>query len=225
MNDSHERLDQAPIDEQLKQLALAAQQHPLKSRERQQALTKLITTLQKSRKLVRPRLGSFLGFYEDIHAEALQRLFTHICMRIDTYNPRQGGVLQWANFLLSKRFFTEASREWMPTVYKGQNPKEMTLVSSDELDKNNPSEVNPQLIPSVSQEVQEVLEEDPEGLFKSSYVAKCPHANFQLIALKRLSGSSWQELSAELDVSTSTLSSFYQRRLDQFAPKIKEYLS
>ncbi|MCU0527254.1 MAG: sigma-70 family RNA polymerase sigma factor [Elainella sp. Prado103] len=224
MSSSDDRLAQPPLDERLKQLALAAQQAPARSRERQRALAKLISAIQTSKQLARPQAGQFQGFYQDIYAEATQRLYAYICDRIDDYRIERGEVLQWANFLLSKRFFVEASRDVMPTVYKGMNPKSVQHLTLEDLDRNNPADVNPQMMPSISQEVEQVLEEDPEGLFQSAYIAHHPQANFRALAIKRLSGFSWQEISADLGIAIPTLSGFYQRCLVKFAPKFKEYL-
>ncbi|HEY9668518.1 MAG TPA: sigma-70 family RNA polymerase sigma factor [Coleofasciculaceae cyanobacterium] len=212
------------INQQLKQLALEAQQYPAKTKQRQQALTKLLKAIQQSAQLVRPRQGDFLGFYEEIYAEALQRLFFHICERIDDYDP-QREVLQWANFLLNKRFFVEASRAVMPTLPKGVNPKQIKRLTIDDLDRNNPIATNTQENLSLFQEVFQCLESDPEGIFKGTHICEHPAANFQFLAIKILSGYSWKEISAELGIKIPTLSSFYQRCLTKFAPKFKDYLS
>jgi hypothetical protein len=208
------------IDRQLKQLAIAAQQQPPKSRERQRALAHLISAIQQSRKLARPQREQFQGFYEEIYAEAVQRLFAHICDKIDRYQPERGEVLQWANFLLNRQFFVEASREVFATL-----PKGVTRLTLDDLDRSNPSEVNPQLVPLPSQQVLQCLEEDPDGLFQRSHIDHHPEANFQFLAIKRLAGYSWQELSTDLGIAIPTLSSFYQRCLIRFAPQLKAYLS
>ncbi|HEY9631773.1 MAG TPA: sigma-70 family RNA polymerase sigma factor [Coleofasciculaceae cyanobacterium] len=212
------------VDQRLKQLAIEAQRHPPKSKQRQQALAKLVSAIQQSGKLTRPYKGYFRGFYEEIYAEAQQKLFCHICERLDDYDP-QKEVLQWANFLLKRRFFIEASRSVMPTVYEGVNQKQIRKFSIDDLDRNNPAEVNPQLTPSLSQEVIQCLEDDPEDIFKTAYVANNPAANFQFISIKIVSGYAWKEISAELGIKVPTLSSFYQRCLTKFAPKFKEYMS
>jgi hypothetical protein len=212
------------IDKRLKQLAIEAQRHPPKSKQRQRVLAKLVSAIQQSGKLARPYKGCFRGFYEEIYAEAQQRLFCHICDRLDDYDS-QREVLQWANFLLTKRFFIEASRTFMPTVPKGVDQKQIKKFTIDDLDRNNPIEVNPQLIPSLSEEVIQCLNDDPEGIFQTTYVASNPAANFQFIAIKILSGYAWKEISDELGIKVPTLSSFYQRCLTKFAPKFKEYLS
>lgn len=222
---SAERLEQPHLDTHLRQLALAAQKQPIGSLARQRALTELISTLLKSHKLSRPRRSQFRLLYEDIYAEALQRLFAFICVRIDDYNVQKGEVLQWVNFLLSRRFFIEASRDYLPVVYKGMDARSVKRLSIEYLDQSNPVEVNPQLTPSLSQEVKGCLLEDPEGLFKQAYVTDCPAASFQHIAVRRLEGYAWQDLSTELDIPVPTLSSFYRRCLARFAPKLKVYLS
>lgn len=225
MNHPDERLEQPQLDDRLRQLAIAAQQHPQGSFVRRRALTELISMMQRSGKLARPRRGQFLMLYEEIYAEALQRLFSFVCERIDYYNPQKGEVLQWVNFLLSQRFFIEASRDFLPTVYKGMDARTVQCLTLESLDQSNPYELNPQLIPHLSQEVKDCLEEDPEGLFAQAYVANHPVASFQYLALKRLEGYSWQDLSVELNIAIPTLSSFYQRCLTRFAPTLKTYLS
>lgn len=225
MNQQDERLEKSQLDDRLRQLALEAQRHPSGSFARRRALTELISALQRSGRLSRPRRGQFQMMYEEIYGEALQRLFSFVCERIDYYNAQKGEVLQWVNFLLNQRFFIEASRDALPTVYKGMDARTVKRLTLENLDQSNPYELNPQLIPLLSQEVKNCLEEDPEGLFEQACVANHPAASFQYIALKRLDGYSWQDLSTELDIAVPTLSVFYQRCLTRFAPKLKTYLS
>lgn len=222
---SAERLEQPHLDNHLRQLAIAAQRQPKGSAARQRSLTQLISALIKSHKLCRPRRGQFRLLYEDIYAEALQRLFAFVCDRIDDYNVQKGEVLQWVNFLLSRRFFIEASRDYLPVVHKGMDARSVKRLSLEYLDQSNPAEVNPQLTPSLSQEVKACLLEDPEGLFQQAHVTDCPAASFQYIAVRRLEGYAWQDLSIEFDIPVPTLSSFYRRCLARFAPKLKVYLS
>ena len=220
-----ECLEQPQLDSYLREIAIAAQTQPKGSRARQRALTELIGVILRSKKLCRPRRGQFQGLYEDIYAEALQRLFSFVCDRIDDYSTEKGEVLQWINFLLSRRFFIEASREYFPTGFKGIDARSIKRLSLEHLDRNNPVELNPQLIPSLSQEVKACIEEDPEGLFEQAHVTDHPDANFKCIACKRLEGYSWADLSAEFDIPVPTLSSFYRRCLARFGAKLKGYLS
>lgn len=219
-------------DEHLKQLALkakelaeAAKKNPAKKQAKRQAVASLVSALQSSGKLVRPQPDQFQGFYEEIYAEALQRLFIYVCEKIENYKPERGEVLQWANFLLKRQFFIEASREFFPTLPKGVDPRSIKILTIDDLDRENPTEVNPQQVPLLSQQVIQYLEEDPEEIFKSAHIKDRPAANFQIIAIQRLSGYSWEEISQKLSLAIPTLSSFYQRCVTKFAPKLKEYLS
>ena len=224
MNEQDDHLSQAPLGDRLKHLVFAAQQHPKKSRERQRALQRLIIAIQQSGKLCRPRRGQFQGFYQDIYAEAVQQLFAFICERIDDYNPQKGEVMTWVNVLLDRRFFIEASREVLPTVYDGVNAKEIHKIDLEDLDRSNPTELNPQLVPSLSEEVARCLEEDPEGIFESTSIAKRSDVSFRYLALQRLAGYSWEDLAQETGIRLPTLSGFYQKWLTRFAPKFKEYL-
>ena len=212
-------------DNRLREIAIAAQEQPKGSVARQRALTELISITLQSKKLCRPRRGQFRGLYEDIYAEAVQRLFLFVCDRIDDYNTEKGEVLQWVNFLLSRRFFIEASRDVLPTGFKGIDAKKTKRLSLEHLDRNNPLELNPQLAPSLSQEVKACIEEDPEGLFQKAHITDHPDANFQCIACRRLEGYAWADLSAQFDIPVPTLSSFYRRCLARFGSKLKGYLS
>ncbi|MCD8485317.1 MAG: hypothetical protein LRZ84_00820 [Desertifilum sp.] len=80
------------------------------------------------------------------------------------------------------------------------------------------------IVKEVAQEIREYLQNDPEGKFSQVHISKNPRANFRAIALRYLEGRSWQEISNELNVGVSTLSSFYQRKLEKFAEHFREYL-
>lgn len=225
MNSYSKCIERPPLNARLRHLAITAQRYPKGSIERRLVLTELIDTILKSRKLCHPRRGQFRLLYDDIYTEALQRLFLFLCERIDDYDAQRGEVLQWANFLLSRRFFVEASRDYLPIVYKGMDAKSIRRLTLAQIDQSNLIELNPRLAPSLSQEVMAYLEEDPENLFKRASVVDHPAANFQCIALRRLEGYSWQDLSTELDVAIPTLSSFYRRAIARFSQKLKDCLS
>lgn len=225
MNSLPDPLKQPHLDNRLRQLAIAAQQQPKRSVARQRALAKLIGTILQSQKLCRPRIGQFRGLYEDIYAEALQHLFTFVCEHIDDYSTQRGEVLQWINFLLSQRFFVEASKDHFPTVYKRIDARDVKRLTLEQLDQNNPVDLNPRLAPLLSEKVKNCLKEDPEGLFQRAHVTDNPAANFQHLAIRRIEGYSWKDLSAELDIPVPTLSSFYRRCLARFASKLEECLS
>lgn len=214
-------LDFDAIDTHLKQYALAAQGHPPKSVERQQALTALTRELQRPELLCRPFKGLFQGFYPEIYAEAKHMLFCYICTEIDRYNPEKE-VLQWVNFLLRKRFFLEACREIYPYFKRGE--KSTVFKSLDDLDSlDNLDSFIPDNPLLLSEQIIECLAEDPEGVFQQTYTRK-PEANFQYIARKYVDGYEWREISDELGIGISSLSSFYYRSLKKFSPIFRKYL-
>ncbi|EDX83563.1 hypothetical protein S7335_743 [Synechococcus sp. PCC 7335] len=219
------RFEQPHLDIYLRQLVVSAQNAPKGSAARQRALNELVTTLLQAQKLCRPCQGQLQLLYEDIYAEALQRLFMFVCDRIDDYSLEKGEVLQWVNFLLRRRFFIDASRDYLPVAPKGLKVRDVKRLTLQHLDSSNPSELNPPSTLRLSLEVKACLIEDTEGLFRSVSVVDHPRANFQYIAIKRLEGYSWQDLSDDLGVPVPMLSSFYRRCLARFATKLSAYLS
>lgn len=111
-------------EQQLQELALKAQQHPLGTTIRRITLSKLIDGIYRSSKLCYPYKGQFLGVYEQIYQEAVQDLFLYICKNIDKYDPERGVFMAWVNMLLSQRFFKEA----IPKIIGNAN--EINLESS-----------------------------------------------------------------------------------------------
>lgn len=212
------------IDVRLKQLALEAQQQPMRSPQRQRALAQLVSEIWRSQKLVRPYQGQFQHRYEEIYAEAQQRLFLHLCEQIDRYNP-DNEVMQWANFLMKQRFFIEASRDLLPTTPVRDDRQPVQRLSLEVLESQNPIERRSQATASLSEMLIQYIQEDPDGLFVQTCIENKPNAHFQYIALRFLEGYSWKDISAELDVKVVTLSSFYQRCLVKFAPTFRDYLS
>lgn len=120
--------------------------------------------------------------------------------------------MTWVNMLLTKRFFPEA----IPKVIGKKN--EINL-------ENSHLESIPSIEPiSLFEQVRACIESDPEGNFIREHIKGHPEANFQAIAIRRYSGVSWKDISAESGIVITSLHSFYQRCVKNFAPKIREYL-
>ena len=210
------------LDEQLRQLAIKAQEYSAYSPKRQIALTKLVSAIQKCGQLCRPHCGKFTGFYQEIYDEACNRVFLYICHHIGKYDPNQGEVLQWVNFLLKKRF-ADAIDSTLGLYGLSQNSssiarsaKQRTLMPS--LDRLSASEDR-----SLFQEVIFWIKTDPEDLFKNKHIRYRPDANFRSICLTKLDYP-WKTLSERFGISIPTLDSFYKRSLEEFAPKIRDYI-
>lgn len=201
------------VEERLQQLAIAAQHHSPHSLERKQAIGELMSQLLKEGKLCRPYAGGFSGYYEDIYSEALENLWVYISKHIDKYDPMQATALAWINMLFKRRFFRDA----IPKVLK--EPSERLPLA----DIENLQPALPEATPPLSVLLREIIETDPDNLFKQAHVEHYPNATFQAIALRWLSGVSWKSIAEEFDLTLSTVSSFYTRSLKKFAPKLKEY--
>src|SRR4028119_1215666 len=200
------------LDEQLKQLAISAQQHPALTQGRQLALRKLVNGIVQSGRLCRPQRGQFSGSYEDIYNEAVQELLLYICQNIDKYNPERGSVMAWVNVLLERRFFKEA----IPKILDKPNLTRMTLSDLDNL-------ALPEKTENLTDLLRECIELDPENLFKKEHVENYPAVSFQALVRRRILGKSWKDISAEFHLKTSTISSFYSRSLTKFSSKLQEY--
>ena len=200
------------LDEQLKQLAISAQQHPPLTQGRQLALRKLVNGIVQSGRLGRPQRGQFSGSYEDIYNEAVQELLLYICQNVEKYDPERGSVMAWVNVLLERRFFKEA----IPKILGKPNLQKMTLSDLDNL-------APPEETESLTEILKECIDSDPDNLFKKEYLQNYPAANFQVLLQRRFSGKSWKEISAEFDINIKTLSSFYYRCVNKFSSRLREY--
>ena len=200
------------LDEQLKQLAILAQQHPPLTQGRQLALRKLVNGIVQSGRLCRPQRGQFSGSYEDIYDEAVQELLLYICQNVEKYNPERGSVMAWVNVLLERRFFKEA----IPKILDQQGLQKMTLSDLDNFLPHEETE-------SLTEILKECVESDPENLFKKEYLQNYPAANFQALLQRRILGKSWKEISVEFDINIKTISSFFYRCVNKFSSKLKEY--
>ncbi|NJR75063.1 MAG: hypothetical protein HC773_18375 [Scytonema sp. CRU_2_7] len=214
INDLRNRIYQKVLnDEQLKKLALKAQQHPPYSELRQYFLGELVEAIRLSGKLAHPHREKFSPqFYDLIYEEAVNKTLTYICRKINTYDPNRGNrkFMNWVNFRLD--------RSILESYHEFRDPKLSELPSLSDLEmivqQEEPS--------SLFEMVREKIEEDSENLFKQAHIKNRPDANFQAIALARLSGKIWDEISAEFQISISTLSVFYQRCCHKFRSQFRE---
>ncbi len=189
-------------DEKLKKLALQAQNHPPRSLKRRQALTQLTQEILNSGRLCRPNSSQFVNHYSEIYEIAVQNLMLYICTNIEQYKPELAPVMRWVNFLLKKRFFTEA----IPQVLAQQKSNQ-----------ENESQ------PTLSELIQQVIEEDVDGVFRSRQIKGHPQANFREIFRRRIiEQESWGKISTDFDIKVSTLSDFYQRSIKYFSEEIKQ---
>jgi DNA-directed RNA polymerase specialized sigma24 family protein len=206
-------------EQQLQELALQAQQHPLGTTARRITLSKLIDGIYRSGKLCHPYKGQFQGSYEQIYQEAVQDLFLYICKNLDKYDPERASFMTWVNMLLSQRFFKEAIPKIIGKVNEIrvessvlENLEDLALDDSEEEDNYI----------SAFKKIRRYIEIDPKGIFKQAHIKKYPEVNFQEIAIKRWSGISWKDISEEFNIPVATLSNFYQRTLEKFRDEFRD---
>lgn len=202
-------------DARLQRLALTAQESKPQTEEHDYALRELLEAIRLSGKLCRPHIRKIPAqFYQLIYEEAVNKTLLYICRNINNYDPnrgRTGSLMTWVNFRLD-RVVIEVWGEFLES--------EKSLSSEDI--SNLPT---PQEEPSLFEIIRECIEEDAEKLFKREHMRERPDANFQAIALARMSGKRWEEISAEFGgIKVAALSSFFQRCCRRFAPLFREYL-
>lgn len=91
----------------------------------------------------------------------------------------------------------------------------------DDLNKDLPSTEET----SEEKQVREFLRDDPENLLKEEHIRGRQDLTFQkIIWMRYVEDKTWEEMSAELDIGISTLSSFFQRRLHKLKPYFEKYL-
>ncbi len=207
------------IDDRLKQLAIAAKNHPPKTVERQKAVTQLYMEIERYKIIKCPKNQSFsYDDYQEILAEAKQDLMLRICKEVHNYRPEKE-VSQWVNFLMTKCF-----QEATPKVIGVKNLKPLYYGNMDWIG-NKLQQQGDREFYRIEAALIEMIQEDPDDAFKSEVMKKYPHVNFQLLLVKRvIEDASWQQISEKLGVSVSNLSSFYRRSLEKFTPRFREYL-
>jgi hypothetical protein len=206
------------MNNQLGMLADKAKQYPLSKTEGRKALSILINSIYCSNKLCRPNMGLPASLHNEIYKEGLQNLSLWLCHNIHKYDSERGDIMAWVNTLLIKRFYREAARSIM-------GKKNQIYVEPSFWD-NLPSYDLPSRIDCEKeiierfQKVRNYIETDPKAIFKQAKMKSNPNITFQKIALKKISGASWKQISEELCVPIPTLSNFYQRRLDKFRDEL-----
>ncbi len=81
----------------------------------------------------------------------------------------------------------------------------------------------PEEKPFLSETVRQYIESDPANLFQK-HIREHPQATFQAIALARLDGKTWKEMSESFGIGIPALNNFFQRRLRELAPAIRRYV-
>lgn len=205
------------LDEQLRQLVIEACRHPPGSVQRQRALTQVIRIVSK--KLWRDSSPNY--------PDALQQTWVYFCQNVceagtgARYDPEKSSVSTWLNFYLKRRlqdFFIDAQKQ-QATRATG----EIRQSRAGEVERVDPVEnlVAEEEAPPILEDVRTWAETDRSGELRRVCIEGYPQVTCQLLILRRLPPeTSWKDLSAELGLAVSTLSSFYQR---QCLPRLRKF--
>ncbi|MBE9164431.1 hypothetical protein [Tychonema sp. LEGE 06208] len=208
------------IDDRLKQLAIAAQNHQPKTLGQRLAMTNFMAEVEKYKIVKCPRNTKFTPeIYRAICAEAKSDLTLRICREIHNYRPEKE-VSQWVNFLMLKCFQQATPKVIGKKEFSIEYCGDMDLVFN-QIQKQHLQNKSGQLEAALS----DIIVEDPGGFFEGEVMKKYPQVNFKFLLVKKvIKDESWQEISDELGVNVSSLSTFYQRCVKKFTPRFKEYL-
>jgi DNA-directed RNA polymerase specialized sigma24 family protein len=229
----------------LKDLVAQAQAHPDRSPRRRIALTKLLSKISESKDLSKQVKWREIPNFQDIYNEALNRTLIEISERIDNYNPNHA-VMAWVNNTFNYRFldaYNKDKRKGITNLPSQERPPIFIEIdkqqeSDDGKGKtreiSDPSETDKQhefrtLEEIRSASLREFIQADPGGELAKKHLKNLPHVTFQKILLMICDDLAWQEIADacsthESEVSVSTLSCFYQRKLHETLPYFKENL-
>jgi DNA-directed RNA polymerase specialized sigma24 family protein len=215
-------LESKDFDEYLKNLAIEAKESPPGSAQRQRALSHLIREIMGSRSLGHPQRGNWsANLYEDFRNEALSKTYLDICQKLKNYDPERGEVMAWFNTLL-KFNFMEVVRKYMrnglteiPGALEG--PFVLSLTEA-EMEKHFSTEE----VLTLAQQVRQFLQEDPKGLLEEESIRNYPSVTLKSLLLKKyVDDLTWDQISKDVDIPFSTLSTFCQRCLKK--SEIEQY--
>ena len=171
--------------------------------ERKLYLTKLIRCIENSGRLWKDASP----YYED----ALQMTWVYCCLNLcegstgKAYDPTLASVVTWLNSYLKWRLhdLSVAYRKRLNEVELSELTDSSSLWDSS---KHRPE------VPPILEETRAWVERDSTHELRSLSLKDHPHVTAQYLILQRLPPeTSWQDLATQLNISISTLSSFYRR--------------
>lgn len=213
-------------------LAAGVQQLPeiaAKNPQKLRASTQLFNALLLSSRLKRPQQDKLDSqTYEDIWAESLTELWRFICNKIDKFdenkiasdNRKVSKFLIWINssmkFIIKRCYFK---------IIDTQSQKIRENYQIINIDNQEGEEIpTPTNDTPFSEQIKELIEQDPENMFQKVYLRQQPQANFRAIALLSLEGESMKVISEKLGVPQQSLYTFYNRSIQRFMPTFHKYL-
>lgn len=214
-------LTQTPLEAGLAKRVQEIRALAFHSSQRRQLLNWLINEILQSGKLGHPQQSAWpANLYEDLYNEALQKTLIIICQTIDQYNPEHP-VMAWVNFRLNRQFIEvvkDYQKQGITQMPETGSHFPIRLPSLEDLPLFSPAA-------DADLQVQQFLQQDPEGLLKKQRLRERPEVTFQILAIaKFVEGQSWTEVATSMGVSAQTLCSFFNRQLKDLIPYFKKYL-
>ena len=194
-------------DVNLKELALTAQAQPPNSSLRSYALRELVKGIELAQRLIKMRSSGISSQFEKlIYEEAVMETLAYVCTKIDLYDPNRGNqkFMNWVNFKLERNFLKCRQEFRDPNIIQIHSWSDLENISY----KNNSLDF--------SELLYQYIQQDSQNMFTSVFINNNPEANFKEIALARLSGHTWKEISQHYGLSIPTLSSFFKRNCEKF---------
>lgn len=183
----------------LRQLIEDTCQYPPQSYERQAGLTRIICLLIQSGKVWQENTP----YYED----ALQQTWLYVCRNLceantgKAYDSSLSRISTWVNSYLKRRL-QDYRQEMQQQKRLYQTLNEQRL---DKIETSLP-------VSSLLETVRDWVKTDPDGSLRRHHLRGHPEITCQLLIWRRLPPrSTWEELSEEFNLPTTTLSSFYRR--------------
>ncbi|WP_341731603.1 hypothetical protein [Microcoleus sp. EPA2] len=248
--EANEKFTEAELNNHLNDLALEAQRHPLESRDRQLALTRLVSQLRKPSRLSLPKHSPSLSLTEnhqvseDIKQETDLALFEFI--QKGKFDPKKGNVLNYARFTQSKKQidFIASHQGIHQRTEKGKKVTDIVLSADRQISNAQSADGDESQTtyldqftsdipePSFLEKMRETALENPENIF-SKPMRIHPDIALQEIFLLWLDGYTWQEISDKLsakiglDVKIGSISSFFNRAIkdEKLIAVVKLYLA
>ncbi|NEP34666.1 hypothetical protein [Moorena sp. SIO3B2] len=240
-NEENKDITGSKWDDHINAMGLKAQNLPSRSFEQNRALGKLISEeiskpdwlklSPKNHELPRE-------IYQEVTEVTKQEISLRLTRKIQNreIDPKIGSLSRYVKSIKTHivnksandhignySFVKRGTKKWIKTV------SIYTPISNSESGQTDESYVLLDILPSetaplLSEQIVDCIREDPERLFRCRHMRKLPKANFRAIALLRVYGYEWQEIADCLGTKLKATARFHDRCLQEFAPKIREYL-
>ena len=136
------------------------------------------------------------------------RAIVQVCKQIDQYDARRSQFMTWIKQILEWRYKDIRSQ------YLGRN-------RIDEIPERSQED---NIFFQLRVIFLDLIEQDTNDILKNENMKKYPHVNMRELLLQRLDKKTWREMEAFWNVPSSSLESFFRRKLEELNPFFREEL-